>query len=258
VTHLAQNDIGGILDSFADVIEGGNSYRGSGSAFRGLPGAHSNDNGLAKDGDDSAVASGAGSTTTIVYASGAGASERWVKSNIPGFFAICNTQASGVRNKGAARRITGWNLGTKTWTVDAFPEATAQNDTFEIVQGFKRLPDGEDIEAEEIDSGWDRFFSFEIDDAGVDAGLWGAGVATYTTELNLRLRILKHGRGQRAAQSAITNMSILRDGLTKPLNRSGLVRALLPIGGTSSEKDTHKIVITQTYQLHYRIETTYK
>ena len=46
MTVLLDTALGAIHNNLADVLEGGNSWRGSGTAYKGIPGRYSNDPGL--------------------------------------------------------------------------------------------------------------------------------------------------------------------------------------------------------------------
>lgn len=255
VRNLAREDIGTILDHFSDVIEGGNAYN-AGTAFNGIAGLYSNDektrSGL------SITASSAGSTTTVPYASGAYAADEWGKSNTPGFFAI----STSGDNDGYGRPITTWNNTTKIFTVSPpFTYAVPSGGTFTFQQGFKRFPEGLDFDADghEAASGYDRMFAWEVAGEGEEVPFYGSGVANLKMLITLQLRLLKYGReGVRIRKSAITNMAILRRGLVAPGNRGDgvYVRMILPSGGSSIENHTHRIVIKQTFEIIYRVDTT--
>jgi hypothetical protein len=254
--HIATQNLGTLLDHFADVIEGGNSYN-SGSSYNGIPGRDSNDPGLRTGSDGSVTASGDGSTILLPYSSGTWAADRWEKSNTPGFFAVC-TSATNIANIGAGRRITAWDLTNTRFTVDAFPAAIKSADVFTILQGFKRLPDDIDIEADaENHSGSDRMFRLSVPNEGEEIDFYGKGLATFKTELHLRLRLLKYDRDRSARQAMWSNLAILRAALTAPAHRSvDLLRHLAPSGSTDITEDRTKIVGLMRFTIAYRIDTT--
>lgn|SRR3990167_7855141 len=259
-----QQALGAIFDSYADVIEGGTTWRGSGTAFRGIPGRQSNDQGL-RSGDDTPLsADAAGTTTTVDVASTKSWDEsRWVKTDTPGFFLLC-TDAVNTANENAARRITAWNNTTKIFTTDAFPEATSNGDDFDVLQGFKRLPNQLDIEDDDSAAadGYDRMFSLRAD-PGEQLEYFGSGKATYKTELDLRLRINKFGRHHDANASALENLAIMRSIICKgasPDHRDGTYTMALIATGASAKRvkdDVNKVVYVDSYTLIYRVDLTY-
>lgn len=255
MAHLSTNSLGDILDNYADVIEGGSAY--SGNSYNGIPGTQSNDPGLRTGSDGSITASGNGTTTTIVYASGTWDASRWDKDTTPQFYAVCTGATNGA-NVGAARRITNWTLGSTTFAVDAFPAATTSADAFIVRQGFKRLPNGIDIE-DKAETGWDRFFRLDVTGAGDDLGYYGADTATHRTTMTLRLRMLKFGRDVDARAAVFENLAILRRGLVKGAHReTTYTRALTTAGRESIVKDDdHKIVVSQQFELIYRMNLTF-
>lgn len=263
MSTVLNQTIGAILDSYADVIEGGSTYRGSGSSFRGVPGVYSVDEGLRLGVDTPLTVVGGASCTTTTFnvaSTYSWTSSRWVKADSPAFWAFCTTDA-GLSNLHQARKITGWNNTTKVFTVDpAFTAAPTANDVMTIKQGFKRLPNHLDIEDKSTESpdGWDRYFQLMADD-GKQLPWFGAGVRTYETTMTLRLRIVKHARERDAIASAMENMSILRVALSlgaNPDHRDGTyTRALISEAAPTMVKDQLKIVITQPFRLIYRISS---
>lgn len=261
---IFQQALAAILDNYADVIEGGNAWRGSGTSYRGIPGRQSNDQGIREDADTPLTADSNGTTTTMVVASTySWDSSRWAKTDTPGFFLLC-TSATNAVNVNAARRITGWNNTTKTFTTDAFPAATSDDDVFTVLQGFKRLPNQLDIESAETEApdGYDRMFSLRAA-AGEQLEYFGSGKATYKTELELRLRINKYARQHDAIASAFENASIVRQALCmsgSPDHRDGTyTMALISTGAqvTETKNDARKIVLLDKLALIYRIDLSY-
>lgn len=261
MAHISTESVGDILDNYADAIEGGNSYRGSGTSYGGIPGLESNDDGLRNGSDGSITASANGTTTTIVYGSGTWATSRWVKSETPSFYAVC-TSAANEDNEGAARKITNWALGTTTFTTIAFPSATTSGDVFTVLQGFKRLPNTVDIENEEteVGSGWDRFFRLDML-PGEPTEFYGSGVRNYSSVMNVRLRLLKYGRDRDARDSVLANLRILRDGIVDSSHTGGstLIRAAIPENGTEDilTDDANKVVGQIGVRVYYRVSTTF-
>lgn len=246
-----------ILRNYADVIEGGNTYRGSGTAYRGVPGTYPYDDGV-RNGDDTplTVVGSSVSTTTFDVASGSWAQARWVPESGPGFWALCNTAGS---NHGRARKITGYDASTKVFTVaPAFPATPSASDSMVILQGFKRIPNTVDIEAREsgVDGGYDRHFHlFAL--PGADEDRSGRGVRTKRTELNLRLRFLKHSRVHDVVASAFENLATLAAAIESshsPDHRDGTYTRALWAEGPPEElvNDNVKVVVLQKFILIYQ------
>lgn len=249
MTALVSQSVGSVLDNYADVIEGGNAYRGAGDSYLGVPGLNPSDAKLARDGFDSIIVSSNGTPTTIPYASGDWRSDEWVKERIPGFWAIDANDEH--------RKITGWDNTLKKFTVNAFTTAPAQDDVILIQQGFKRMAEGESIL--EMAGGWDRQFELETEGQGVDIGFSGAGVRSYEVPMVLRVRFLKYAHERLTHKRVLSNLKILGEALTMGIHRSGLVRALMNTApGIVAEDDKEKVIVEQTFDLIYRISTTFK
>jgi hypothetical protein len=261
--HVSSQAIGAILAHYSDVIEGGTTWRGSGTSFRGIPGTYSNDAGLRSGADTPLTSTGSAATTTFAVSGGDWASDRWVKTDGPGYFAVC-TSATNTQNVDAARRITGWNNTTKVFTVDAFPAATTSGDVFAIRQGFKRLPNGVDLEAggAEFKSGFDRYFELRAS-PGEPMDYHGAGTMTYRTTLDLRLRLLKYGRQHDIVAAALENLAIIRPiicrGYLPDHRETTYTRALIPMGNSADVvvNDDHKVIVRDEYTLIYRVDTSF-
>lgn len=256
MSHVSEQAVGFILDNYADVIEGGNAWRGSGTSYRGIPGTRSHE-----VGDDTPITAPSGGTTTTVVAESTRSWEesRWVKTNAPGYFLVARSAALDIVD--AARRITGWNDTTKVFTVDAFPAASSSGDVFDVRQGFKRMPDGVDI-LEMAGDGFDRFFDLRVNSAGIYQEWYGAGLATYVATLELRLRMRKAARAHEAQASAFENLALIRPILCRGDHRDGTyTQALLPTGGQPeilNVSDASKVVVVDRYVLRYRINTTFR
>ena len=255
------NPIGSILANYYDAIEGGNTYRGAGDSYKGIPGRYSRDPGLLS-GDDTPLTASAGGAATTFTVAGTYSWEvnRWVRTDTPGFFAVC-TSATNAANVGAARRITNYNDTTKVFTVDAFPAATTAADEFAIREGFRRIPNNIDINAEdtEIPGGFDRMYSL-VALTGERMPWYGDGYQTHMTELQLRLRFLKHARALDAIASAFENLAIIRAVITRGEHRGDYVRALIAAKGSSpkvEEEDKDKIIVLDSYDLIYAFDATY-
>jgi len=259
MAHAASQDLGSILDHYADVIEGGNAYN-SGTSYYGIPGRYSADPGL-RSGDDTPLTAVAAGTTTSIEVAGTydWAETRWVKERSPGFFLLCTAGADAAVDK--ARRITAWNNATKRFTVDAFAVAHGDAAEFTALQGFKRLPNGVDVFSDDtgVEGGYDRYFSLSLmPGARLDWG--GDGTATYEGELIITLRLLKHGRLHDWRRSLIENVTML--GGTMSSSASGqdhrdgtYVRFLSPPESKPSvEEDTTKLVAALPLRIRYRVQ----
>lgn len=259
MAHIATNTIGAIIDHYADVIEGGNAYN-SGSSYLGIPGTYSRDPGLLRGDDTPLTATAAGNTTTIEIASTySWASNRWVRDDVPNFWLLCTSGATSAVNE--ARRITAWNNTTKRFTCDAFPEAPGDAAEFDVLQGFKRLPNTVDPFAEDTESpgGYDRRFHITLTPQA-PRDWYGAGTETWDGELAVTLRLLKHARMHNAKQSVAENLGILASAMTlsaSPDHRdSTYVRALLRPTEAAEivTEDQHKIVAALRFPIIYRVQ----
>lgn len=238
MAHLSSQNVGVILDNYADVIEGGSAYRGSGTAYTGIPGRRSNDFGLRVDGEDSFTATGTPTTTVVPYSSGDWEQSRWVKDNAPGYFLVDDTGEE-------ARRITAWDNTAKEFTVgEAFTTAPANGATIAIRQGFKRLPNNVDIFDEDTGSaeGFDRRFDLELVPSG-RAEFYGSGLETWQGELTLRLRIERHSRLHDYRKSATENAVLIASALQRTAHSGDYVRALLPMQSPPAVEATAQVAI---------------
>lgn len=259
MAHISSNAVGSILDHYSDVIEGGNAYN-SGTSFKGIPGRKSNDYGLRSGDDTPLAADAAGDATSIVVANTYSWEEsRWVKTDIPGFFLLCT--AGNAVAVGQARRITAYDNATQTFTVDAFGAAPGATGEFDVLEGFKRLPNHVDMEAEEDGTplGYDRFFDLSL--LPVRSLDWhGSAVESWEGVLTLRVRFRKFDRLHDARESVASNMSILASAMTlqgKTDHRDGTyIRALFPPEEAPelNVDDHDKIVASQKFRIIYRID----
>lgn len=250
-TAIAQNATAGILDHVAAVIEG--------TTGNGVPGTHSADEAL-NDGSPSNLsitATGATGKTTIAYSSGSYAADRWVKTVGPGYWLLCY-EATDSRNVGAARKISAWTQSSTEFTTAAFPQNLAAGDKFYVLQGFKRLPDGLDIEDSQL-AGHDRFFHVSAT-TEESTGFYGAGMRTYMGVLSIRLRLLKYARLQHSTAAAFENARIIVDAVTKRTNwESSYVRYMnADAAETDIDQDESRTIVTINIPFAYRVETTYR
>ena len=258
MTHVSANALGDILDHYADVIEGGNAFAG-GTEYLGIPGRYSRHPGLLS-GDDTPLTAAAAGTTTSIEVAGTYSwpSNRWVRDYAPGFFLLCTSGATTAVDE--ARRITAWDNATKRFTTDAFPEAPGDGATFTVLEGFKRLPDTIDINAEGTESvaGYDRFYDLDLEPQA-PRDWYGGGVETWDAILTVTLRLLKHRRQHDWPASAAENISILASAMTLAgtveHRDPTYVRALLRPADAPERVliDEHKVVVAIRFPLIYRI-----
>jgi hypothetical protein len=263
--------LGLILKNYADVIEGGSSFRGSGTAYNGIPGTWPNDEGLRTATDSPLVVIGGTtgappvakcSTTTFDVGSGySWASDRWVKENAPSFWALSTSTGT---NKDAARKITGWNNTTKVFTVSpAFTIAPVTGDSMTILQGFKRIPNNVDIESDAVNAkdGFDRTFHL-LASCGSRMALFGNSTQTNKTNMILRMRFAKYGREHDAVMCAFENMTTICSILSRgalPDHRDGTytVGIWLEESPKIIKEDQQKIVISATFVLIYKVSNVF-
>lgn len=267
VAHLVQQAVGFIIDNYADVIEGGNSYRGSGTAHKGIPGTYSSDAGLRTGNDHTFTTSGAGTTTSLAFASGNWPQTRWVKSNTPGFFAYDSSGAA----SGEARRITNWDNTGKTFTTDAFSVAPGSGAVIKVYQGFKRIPNGIDIladaEGEAFGSGYDRSFDIALFPT-TPLNLYGNNTQTWSGRLHLRLRLEKFARAHDHHERCAENLTIIASAMTIQAgpgtsidHRDGTyTRAIFPpeSGADVVIDDSNKIVLGVDFPIIYTVNRSMK
>lgn len=256
MTALSQ-EVGDILKNYADVIEGGNTYKGSGAAYKGIPGTDS----VADELPLQITASGDGTTTTVVDDTRSWVdSDRWSRADMPPFFLCCAT-ATNAQNVGAGRKISAWTLSTTTFTSAAFSAVTKANDTFDIREGFKRMQDGIDIESDDgIPEGFDRIFQLDFD-AGEEEGVHGRGYTRYRGQLLLKLRFLKRHKAHSARQRAFNNVQRLRALLPRPEHLDGTyARALFDIAEKPEIliNDTKKLIVQIPFGLIYALNTEFE
>lgn len=258
MAHLATQAIGSILDHYADVIEGGNAYN-AGSSYLGIPGSYSRDPGLMSGDDTPLAAEGAGDATTINVTGHSWPQSRWVRADGAPYFLLCTAGATG--SVGEARRITAWDNTAKNFTVDDFTVAPGSGGEFDVLEGFRRLPDTIDINAEDTlsDGGYDRSFNLGLMPVS-PRDQYGNGTETWDGVLTLTLRLLKHGRLHDWQASAVENLTFLASALTlghNPDHRDGTyIRALLPMEAAPEivHDDKTKLVAAAQMPIVYRLQ----
>jgi len=258
MAHIATQAIGSILDHYADVIEGGNAYNG-GSEYHGIPGRYSRDPGLLSGDDSPLAAEGAGDATTINVTGHSWPQSRWVRADGAPYFLLCTAGTTAAI--GEARRITAWDNTAKNFTVDAFSAAPGSAGEFVVLEGFRRLPDTVDINADDTlsEGGYDRTFNLRLTPLK-PRDQYGNGTETWDGILTLTLRILKHNRLHEWQASAVENLTYLASIMTlghNPDHRDGVyIRALLPIEDAPeiAHDDKTKIVAAAQMPIVYRLQ----
>lgn len=248
--------LGDVLDAYADVIEGGNAYRGSGTSWPGVPGVESRYSRIGEIGTLTASVVTPSATSIPVSSPPTIASNEFVKERTPPYFLHC-LAATANENEGAARKISAYSTGT--FTTAAFPENVEDGDTFALREGFVRIPNGVDIESLAAQDGYDRTFHLAAD-VGEREDWFGDGYHYYRTELSLRLRLLKHKRARTDTESAWRNMARIQTFLTHGLYRPSAVRAVLMTGASTSTlvDDDSKVVIQANMPMIYRFSGVIK
>lgn len=260
---LLTEAIGSILDNFSDAVEGGNAYRSSGDKYWGIPSLRSHDDRLFTGKTSTFGTKTTVAIPTVTAADGA----RLVREDAAPFFLLCTAQASGTGNTGAARKITTHTVATFVVETD-FAETVANGDTFSALEGFKRMQDITDHEAEDTAEvgGHDRAFSFDMH-PGRQLDRGGDGTETWESELRMKLRILKKGREQTARKSALENAQNIASILTGVTARG---EGALDLRGDYTEsltamdreptieQDSTKVVATVRFKITYRFDAVYR
>jgi len=250
--------IGSILDNYADAIEGGNTHRGSGTAYKGIPGTHSWHDWVKDHGTGLTVDAGVSSTTTIKLTGvPAAQAATMVHDASPGFWLLATTAAT-VGVAGSARKIAS-HAGV-TFTTAAFPGLVKAADVVSIVEGFRRVPDSFDLEAdgaEEIAGGFDRFFRLTML-SGERMAWTGNGSAMYHTTLNLDLRILRRARQHQCAETALENVGRIAEALCRGEHRGNYTQKIVQAGPPVIMKnDPIKVVVRSPFNLVYQLNTSF-
>ncbi len=256
MTALVSQGLAAVFHTLADAIEGGNTWRGSGTAFKGIPGQYSNDLQLAAE---SPLTVGAAVSTTQFKVAKRWSPNRLITNNGPAWWVL---NAAGEHRKliAAANSTILPATEATTFTVGtAFTAAPAPTDTLTLLQGFKRLPNGVDIEADEgAAEGFDRTFHLAAE-TGQRTPWGGSGAWLFSTKLRLRVRFCKFSRLHDWTAAAMTNMAILRAGLARTIHyETTYMRALLPDGEIRVVRDdANKLVAEDTFTLFYRLDTSF-
>lgn len=259
MTSVHTQQLSAVLDSYSDVIEGGNTYRGSGTAFRGIPGTHSH-----HDLDGTVVPAGAGSNATGIVIAGIADADALAleavleREDSPPWFLV---SLAGT-NAGAARKVSSYTLATNTIVVADFPQTPAEADTFEIVEGFKRTPDRfplAGVHADATKGAFDRYFHLEML-PGRQLDFSGDGRAQYEGTLRVRMRFIKKGRDKTIIDSALDNIGRLRPILVLPQHRDGVYTDRLSAEANEPEPEEdgpHHITVKDDYRITYRMRADF-
>lgn len=253
-----------ILSNYADVIEGGNAYRGSGDDYAGIPTLQSKDRAIDEIGTLTPTLGG--NTTTLYAPTSLTAAQvaTYVRTDIPPVFILCTSNGEAEdRNVGAARKVTGWTAGGAeddiiTFGEKAWPVSTNGSDTYVARIGYKRVPDIYDIEADGPERGWDRTFQLRLF-PGNQLDLNGNGTRWFAAELEVRLRFEKHRRERLALDSLLENLTILRSVIPQGDNRDATFVQSIDARTTEPEivEDSDKVVITDRYDMTYRVQSKF-
>lgn len=252
----SDQEVGDILKNYADVIEGGNSYRGSGTAYAGIPGTDSVHDELPLE----ITSTDDGTTTTVIDDTRTWVdSDRWSRADLAPFFLVCSS-ASDARNVGVGRKISSWTLSTTTFATAAFTAATSSGDVFDLREGFTRIRDGIDIEgdeAENVPDGFDRNFQLDFEPGEPDE-VWGQGTERFRGELILRVRFSKRHAIHTSRQRVFSNVMRLHTLIPKPGHLDGTyARALFTESAPEIiVEDSKKIVVEDRFTMIYRLNTT--
>jgi hypothetical protein len=198
VSALVSQAIDAIATNTYYVIEGTGSYTG-------VPGVYSNADELRGAGLTITATGGSGKTG-IVDSAKSYASDKWVKTRAPSFWALCLT-ATNAANVDAARKITAWTQSSTMLTCTAFPANITAGDTFKILEGFRGVVDGG---GEDTDG--DRRFTVELE-PGEISDIHGAGTRTAKGELVVTVRFADTNRQVSQMRCAVDNAEILRNAI---------------------------------------------
>jgi len=259
-TTTLSASVSDVLDNYADVIEGGNSYAG-GTSYKGLCsyGSFALGNSGGHGATEDVAVSTSGTTSTIVVANISLHPDWLASTDRPPFFAL----GYSGNNAGAARKITAINTATNTFTVSpVFPYAVGAGELYYLVEGFKRLPDSFDVRGDDVDSlAFDHYFHMS---AGAGRLLPWHGNGTHTFETTLRLSILlaKKPRIRRMSYNALLYSHVFREFLTKGEHRNTdnlLGVTVLYLDGYGSEatirETENRIIIEDEYRMVYRVSS---
>jgi len=129
-----------------------------------------------------------------------------------------------------------------------------------IVEGFKRCPDGIDIEGDgdtEARDGFDRLFRLAML-PGERMAWAGNGSSLYKSTLNLDLRVLRRSRQHQCAEAALQNVQRIADLMTKGIHRGSYTQYIVQSAAPSTIKDDiNKTVVRIPFSLVYQLNTSF-
>ena len=132
MTALVSQALGSVLANFADAIEGGAAWRGSGTPYVGIPGQYSSDLRLL---DDSPLMALAGASTTRFQDARTWRKDRWITQNGPAYWVVNSagerrkiTDYGSVRNTdaGAVAYVNASNGGNSVTTFGVYVTETVR------------------------------------------------------------------------------------------------------------------------------------
>lgn len=208
-----------IINNIADIIEGGNAYRGSGTAYIGLATVQPSRRSSAYP---TVTATTNGTTTTVIDTVRTEPSSFWVRTRGVPLYLYCSSGTSG--NLYRWRKITGWNATTATFTTSAWPVATASGDVFAIRDGFKYVQSDIDLFEEAGDQ--DRVFDVIIGGAGQSLQTvqrFGETHIEYQIGVTVRIRYEVQDRAHRTNQRIHDDVILVVNALTDGNNREASV-----------------------------------
>lgn len=254
---LLEQSLSEIRDNYADVIEGGNAYASS-TNYKGIAGTQSHDE-LAGE----SITADSGASKTTFTQNDLAATRNMVRTDTAPLYLICAT-ATNAANVGAARKVTGFSSSAQITVSPGFPENVTTGDTFTVRQGFKRASERVDLEGEEQDeirNKYDRVFQIRIG-SGIALPWYGNSIETYIAPFTVRLLITKRAKHDKALDSAMENMQLIRSIIGRGEHRDSTSKftQLLDVesGGPDVEiDDTSKVIIADTMSITYRTDSAF-
>ena len=257
MSTILEQAVESILDNYADVIEGGNTHRGSGTKYKGIPGFESFDPLIAEVGTFEPDGLGSQSTTFLDYTNTLPSPGRAFRSNGPPFFALMTGTSGGATgNVGAARKITNWTSSGVTLDV-ALPETPQNGDQFVLREGFFRAPDNWDLESEAAPpEGFSRAFRLRMI-PGREIDWSGNGTRWYESELELRIGLEKRSRDRQIIDSLLRNLTTMRAIIVRGDHRDSTYVQRISAQDTAPEiavETEKKVVVLDKYAVTYRVQ----
>lgn len=265
LSPYSSQPLSAILGHYADVIEGGSKWRQADYLSR--VGADTNPYTLNYIADMSGVAgygsphpycqsastpvAGFSTDTVIVWNGPASLGSRPDLAAQP--FYLHNTVT------GEVRRITAQDYdGANGFehTVEAFSSAPDDADPLQLLEGFRRVAPGIDIDDEELGlaQGMDRVFTLDVDGMGAELDLRGAGFINYTTEMTLTVRYQRTQNHRVSTAMLFHNANILTRAMEIGSNRDPYhTRSVRLADAPEIETLESFHLVTLTFDLEYRV-----